>query len=247
MYAQSPLGIQPYRHPRLLLAMPLRRPRLLIIIATLLFVALTVRLGYWQLGRGQHKQALAERQQAMDQLALLPWRGELGEAAWQRRYQVEGVWLASGQIFLDNRIHKGRAGFHVLAPLQLADGRLLLVNRGWLPKVPGVQPQAPLPAGPVVLQIRLQPPQQQYVELAADQAGGVVWQNLDWARYRKLVPASVVPALAQQLGESDTLARDWPAVDFGVEKHYAYAGQWFLFAALAVVLFFILHWKRRNT
>lgn len=226
--------------------MPLRKPRLLIVIVTVLFVALTVRLGFWQLDRGQQKAARGERLAAMDKLAPSAWQGETGDTAWQRRYWVSGRWQPAGQIFLDNRLEAGRAGFHVLAPLQLADGRLLLVNRGWLVKQQGSPPAAPLPQGEVKLLVRLQPPEQHFLALSSEQQSGAVWQNLDWDRYRQLTHAPLVAALAYQLEGTDTLSRRWPAPDLGVEKHYAYAGQWFLFATLAVALFFILHWKRRR-
>ncbi|QNM96091.1 SURF1 family protein [Chitinimonas koreensis] len=226
--------------------MSFRRPRLIVLIATVLFVALTVRLGFWQLGRGLHKAELAELRAAQALKPVAPWQGELGETAWQRRFSVRGVWRPEGQIFLDNRVRAGQAGFHVLAPLQLADGRWLLVNRGWLLKRPGVVPQAPLPAGEQVLTVRFEPPAQHYVELAGDTAAGAVWQNLDWTRYRARTQAPLVAALAWQLDGADPLARDWPAPGLGIEKHYAYAGQWFLFAALAAFLFIFLHWKRRS-
>ncbi|GAB3242725.1 SURF1 family protein [Chitinimonas naiadis] len=227
--------------------MPLRKPRLLIVIATVLFVALTVRLGFWQLDRGQQKAARASQMAAMDKLAAVGWQGETGEGVWLRRYQVKGRWHPEAQIFLDNRLEAGRPGFHALAPLELADGRWLLINRGWLPKVVGQLPTAPLPEGEVRLLVRLVTPTQHYVELAADKTGGVVWQNLDWDRYRQMSKAPLAAALAYQLDGKDGLSRNWPAPDLGVEKHYAYAGQWFLFAALAVALFIILHWKRRST
>ncbi|QDQ27486.1 SURF1 family protein [Chitinimonas arctica] len=227
--------------------MPLRRPRLLILLVTVLFVALTLRLGLWQLGKAQHKRAQAERMASLDKQAPLPWQGELGPTVWLQSFKVSGQWRPQGQIYLDNRIEQGRAGFHVLAPLELADGRWLLVNRGWLPKTVGQQPEVPLPLGRVELTVRMNNPTQRYLELAKTTDAGPVWQNLDWPRYRKLAGAPVVDVLAFQLDGSDKLSRNWPVPDLGADKNFGYAGQWFLFAALAVVLFVILHWKRRDT
>lgn len=232
-------------HSRHRFTWPLRRPSWIVLLATALFVVLTVRLGYWQLGRGQHKAAQAAQLAERERLAVEDWRGELGEPYWQRRFRVQGVWQPQGQIYLDNRVHQRQAGFHVLTPLQLADGRWLLVNRGWLPKQPGQLPHAAPPTGPVQLLVRLQAPQQHYVELSRQADAGPVWQNLDWVRYQRQFPVVQVAALALQLDGQDALKRDWPAPDLGVEKHYSYAGQWFLFAALAVALLIILHWKRR--
>jgi surfeit locus 1 family protein len=42
----------------------------------------------------------------------------------------------------------------------------------------------------------------------------------------------------QQTGaSSEGLLREWPAINFGVEKHYGYAIQWFALAALIAGLF----------
>jgi len=40
--------------------------------------------------------------------------------------------------------------------------------------------------------------------------------------------------------------RDWPAPDFGVEKHRIYMFQWYAFAALALVLWLALNLRRRG-
>ncbi|WP_269532823.1 SURF1 family protein [Chitinimonas sp. BJYL2] len=226
--------------------MPFHRPHPLVALATVLLVALTIGLGLWQFGRGERKTELAARLAQQDRLPVTAWQGELGVDVWGRRYELEGTWLPTAQIYLDNRIHLGRPGYHVLSPLRLADGRVMVVNRGWLPRVQGTQPEAALPQAPARVVVRLQSPQQRYVTLSSAQVSGAVWQNLDWTRYRTLLGVSPVPALAFQLEGNDTLNRDWPAPDAGADKHYAYAGQWFLFAALAIVLFVFLHWKSRK-
>ena len=40
--------------------------------------------------------------------------------------------MAATQVLLDDRIHDGAAGYEVLTALELADGRNVLVNRGWI-------------------------------------------------------------------------------------------------------------------
>jgi cytochrome oxidase assembly protein ShyY1 len=42
----------------------------------------------------------------------------------------------------------------------------------------------------------------------------------------------------------DGLTRDWPRPDAGIEKHESYALQWYSLAALAVVLFVALSFRR---
>lgn len=223
------------------------RPRWYLVVVTLLFVAVTVRLGFWQLSRGEAKTALANQMRERSAFTAVDWRGEVGESVWLRRFIVRGYWHQSAQIFLDNKVLNGRVGYYVLAPLVLENKQALLVFLGWMPKVNGVTPSFALPTQRVTLNVRLMPTAQHYVQLSADTMPDRVWQNLDWLQYSKMVGKSLVPALAYQIDGQDGLLRDWPAPDTGAEKNYAYAGQWFLFAGLAVVLFFTLHWKRRTT
>jgi surfeit locus 1 family protein len=202
----------------------------------------------WQLRKGQAKVALAHYQAQQDRAAPKRWRGELGEAAWHRRYIVHGRWLPQEQVLLDNRVQDGKAGYYLVAPLKLDGGAVMAVFRGWLPRsVAGLPMLPPLATGEVDVLIRLAPPAQHYVELAPDTAAGIVWQNLDWARYRQVIKAPVVDAVAYQLEGEDGLMRAWPVADQGADRHFSYAGQWFLFATLAAVLFVYFHVKRPSS
>ena len=123
------------------------------------------------------------------------------------------MWQPQGQIYLDNRVHQRQAGFHVLTPLQLADGRWLLVNRGWLPKQPGQLPQAAPPIGPVQLLVRLQAAAAALcgAEPAGRCRAGLAEPGLG-TPISACCPLAQVAALALQLdGEQDALKRDWPS------------------------------------
>ena len=88
-----------------------------------------------------------------------------------------------------------------------------------------------------------------YLELARDKAPGRVWQNLDLARYAAATGLTVLPVVIEQTAPAlagDTLVRDWPAPDVGVEKHLSYMMQWFAFAATAVALWGYFTWRRRK-
>ena len=47
-------------------------------------------------------------------------------------------------------------------------------------------------------------------------------------------------------GAGDDLVREWPAPDFGAEKHMSYMLQWFAFAATTVGLWAYFTWRRRK-
>ena len=102
---------------------------------TLLTVALClvfVRLGNWQWERGVHRQAEWDAFARRCRCAGPPRRIVGGVVARFQRIVVAGSWDAAHQFLLDNRSHGGLPGYEVLTPLRLADGRLLLVDRGWV-------------------------------------------------------------------------------------------------------------------
>src|SRR5580698_7992064 len=102
---------------------------------TLLTIALClvfVRLGNWQWERGVHRQAEWDAfARGADAPVPLGARNLRSLARFQRII-VAGSWDATHQFLLDNRSHAGLPGYEVLTPLRLAEGRVLLVNRGWV-------------------------------------------------------------------------------------------------------------------
>ena len=230
------------------------RPRLLPTLATAVAVAVFVAAGNWQRARMHAKEALRARYDAAAQSAPAPLPGGAAQPDWSaQRYRpvvLEGEFDAARQILVDNRIHAGRAGFHVVTPLQLAGGGAVLVNRGWVQAGASraALPSVPVPAGPVVLQGRINVADH-YLELKTESPAGPLWQNLDPVRFTATTGYAVLPVVVEQtasLGPKDSLVRDWPAPDFGVEKHWMYMWQWYAFAALAVTLWLALNWHARR-
>jgi len=231
------------------------RPRLLPTLATVAGIALFLTAGHWQQGRMEQKEALRAQFDAAGVVApsALP-QEPVDWAAWRyRTVAAEGTFDAARQILVDNKVEDGRAGYHVVTPLVQADGRAVLVDRGWI--AAGATrtqlPSAPPPAGPVTVQGRVNIPAAHYVELAHAAPSGGVWQNLDPARYAAASRLAVLPIVLEQTaplsgpnGGADTLVRNWPAPDFGIEKHRIYMVQWYLFAATAALLWLFLNLRR---
>ncbi|MFZ9042603.1 MAG: SURF1 family protein, partial [Ilumatobacteraceae bacterium] len=99
-----------------------------------------VNLGFWQLRRLDDRQAFnADVEASYDQppLSLDDVVEELVESTpsdleW-RPVEVSGTYLPDETVFVVNRSQGGRAGRNVVVPLLLDDGRILLVNRGFVP------------------------------------------------------------------------------------------------------------------
>jgi surfeit locus 1 family protein len=229
------------------------RPAVVPTLAMLAAVALFVAAGRWQQGRMHDKEALRAQLDAAQRLppaaiATLP-----GAADWPalrfRPVVAVGVYRATAQILIDNRVHDGRAGYDVVAPLELPDGRAVLVDRGWVAQgaTRAQLPDVPPPGGTVTVEGRLALPAARYLELQRDAESGPVREHLDPARYAAATGIRVLPVVIEQTAApqpDDGLVRDWPAPDFGSERHLIYMVQWYAFAALAVTLWIVLNVRR---
>ena len=227
----------------------LRSP-LFLAIVTAIAVALFVSAGNWQRGRLAQKEGMAAAWDRAQSMPAVPLPG--GTVQWSdwlyRKVELRGTWLPEAQLLLDNRIRAGRTGFHVLTPMRLADSRVVMVNRGFVAALPRRDqlPAVAVPGGEQVVEGRVAMPPQRYLELGSGGAQGAVWQNLDTARMSHALGVSLLPIVVEAIGgPADGLARDWPRPDFGADTHRIYMGQWYAFAALAVILFAYFTLRRR--
>ena len=228
--------------------------RVLPTLATIASVAVFVVAGHWQQGRMHDKEMLRAQLDAAAEAALLALASLPEPEDWAtlrfRRVIAEGTFDAKRQILLDNKVHDGRVGYDVVTPLTLTDGRAVLVDRGWIAQGASRRelPAAPPPEGVVSISGRIALPASGYLELKSEAVTGPVWQNLDPARFAAASGIAVLPVVIEQTaptGAGDDLVRNWPAPDFGLEKHRIYMIQWYAFAALAVVLWLYFHvWRR---
>lgn len=216
--------------------------------AALIAALLTARLGVWQLGRADEKNALqaaTDRQAAQPVLDAMPNDAQPAASWHHRRVLLRGRWSAAHTVYLDNRQMNGRPGFFVITPLVLPDGRAVLVQRGWLPRNVNDRTRiddAPAPDGEVRIEGRIAPPPSRLFEFEGADTGRIR-QNIDLGAFAResglrLLPLSVVQTAAQTPpAAADMLLRQGPAAATGVAKHYGYAFQWFGLSALVVILY----------
>jgi surfeit locus 1 family protein len=225
-----------------------RRQAWVILLATLIGVAGTARLGLWQLDRAAQKQAL---QRALDQRgalpplssALLARTEEEARTQHYRRIQLRGRWIDTATVFLDNRQMDGRPGFFVVTPLRLADsGSVVLVQRGWAPRDVADRRHLPVlsaAAGEVNVVGHIAPPPSRLFEFDAA-ASGAIRQNLNLAAYGHEIGTRLAPLTIVQDAPPDPddgLLRHWVRPTFDVHMHYGYAFQWFALCALMAGLY----------
>jgi surfeit locus 1 family protein len=92
-------------------------------------------LGTWQVQRLAWKTALNEHRATAAHGAPVPLPRTLEEAKTNefRPVRVEGVFDHGGERYIGATSERGQLGFYIVTPLKLADGRVLLVNRGFVP------------------------------------------------------------------------------------------------------------------
>jgi surfeit locus 1 family protein len=93
-------------------------------------------LGTWQVERLQWKERLiAERHAAVTAPAIdLPRSLEAARGMDYRHVRAAGSFLNDRELYLGATSPEGRPGYHVVTPLRLADGAVLLVDRGFVPQ-----------------------------------------------------------------------------------------------------------------
>src|SRR5690625_102128 len=151
------------------------RPRLIPTLIVLPLLAALLALGFWQLDRREWKHeliaVLEEREAAAP--AALPERLE-PEMLEFNRVELTGELLHERELYWAARTRDGVSGYHVLTPMRLADGREVILDRGWLAPedLERARRQVALPEGEVTL-------------VASARQGG--WGGPDWAAWLRPV------------------------------------------------------------
>lgn len=223
-----------------------RRARWVPLVAAAAAAALGVTLGMWQLSRAHEKRDLQQRYEKLSRDApVAVSAAELRASDVQlRRVRAHGMFEPRYAVYLDNRVMRGVPGYHVVMPMRVGEERYVLVNRGWVPGLPDRSrlPEVRTPSGSVEVNGVAMVPSKQPYELSAQVMQGRVWQNLTIERYRQAYPLPIQPfVIRQDSALDDGLVRNWDPPDFGIERHYGYAVQWFLLAATALAFYLVTH------
>ncbi|MCK4493450.1 MAG: SURF1 family protein, partial [Methylococcales bacterium] len=165
-----------------------------------------------------------------------------------------GEYLPEKQFLIDNQIFQGKAGYFILTPLRLRlnnSQKVVLVNRGWLPRHAdrAILPEIGLTQTSVNITGRINA----FPSVGLKLKGAEI-PTKNWPSVVQVVESTV---LAQKLGydlfsfqieldpvEDNGYHRHWRTqTQMPPEKHTAYAIQWF---GLALTLTFLFFWHSRK-
>jgi surfeit locus 1 family protein len=202
-------------------------------------IAVTLGAAQWQTARAHYKRGLAaayEAAQAQPPLDVTDW--SLVAPPEYSKARVEGVWKKDVLIYADNKVRNGQIGYSVYMPLCQTTHRCVLIDRGWV-RASRLREDLPTVAtspGPQRIEGVILRGESRFVELSADASRDNVWQNVTVSRVARAHALELAPfILAQDAGADDGLTRERAKPEFGVEKHVAYAGQWYAFALVTAL------------
>jgi surfeit locus 1 family protein len=230
------------------------QPRLGPALFTAAVTLVCLALGFWQVQRLHWKEGLiAAREAALAAPPVAPPHDSTEARALDlRRIADQGTFLNAKETLVYAIGPDGAAGFDVLTPLREPSGRLVLVNRGFVPtalKDPATR-QAGEPKGMVRIAglVRLAPTARPGWFTPENRPQSGDWY---WVDQRAIADAAGLPALAPFYIDADATPNPggWPKGRAQLpplpNSHLQYAITWFSLAVAAVAIF-LLSQRRRE-
>lgn len=227
-----------------------RRPTPLAWICFLATFATLIALGTWQVERLQWKHGLLAEVEAgkTHPLAGLPVDDE---APLFHRVTVEGR-FGTQEFHVTPRYYKEQMGYHLFTPFTLTDGRIVMVNRGWVPaaqKQVEDRPGSEAPKGEVRLTALVREGLERTAFTPDSNPASNVWFGRDierMAAYAKL--GEILPYTLDIVGEQKDDVLPVPS-DGNVtlrNDHLEYAITWYGIALGALIIFAVFHRKEKG-
>ncbi|HHF2888988.1 TPA: SURF1 family protein [Vibrio diabolicus] len=227
---------------------------------TVVVFSLLVKLGFWQLERGQEKQALEQAILARADSAYQTLGEVLEENDWREgsilgeKVEANVVPQAFPVILLDNQTHQGNVGYLAFQIVSMSDesGTYALLELGF---VEGIADRSVLPTV-TTLEVSTFISGRLYRKSAnplsselMPEVGDVIRvQNLNIVQLNQLLNIELMPAVLQP----DNL-KNWPydfpwnPLPLNSAKHFGYSIQWFSMAGVFLLLTLIVfvRWQRK--
>ncbi len=212
----------------------------------LVILMVMIRAGFWQLSRADEKQLINDRMAA----GYINSPQTLND--WQALHAFDEVQIkgqfANTHFLLDNQIMEGQVGFFVFTAFRTVDGVLLLVNRGW---TDDDQQQFDLQVEPMRISALLADWPRPGIQLGEQETNNQALQHLTYLEQQPITAllkqrhcqsldtesCKILPrVLKLKTAVDPAFKRLWQLPKMTVEKHRAYATQWF---TMSLVLCFI--------
>ena len=229
-------------------------------VNVLIFIAaLTmVTLGFWQLSRHSDKKEInntindriLENPVNLADLRIDQQTESSLTDIEYRSVQATGLFKHSDSILVRNRPLNGSPGYWLLTPFDLGNGRVVIVNRGWLPiaaedfrqtnsdqiTIEGIIRKTQLASG-------LQREDSKEGKLAS-------LGRVDLSRYQQQLEYEILPVFIQVINQDPPQSSNFPKMlsipEFKEGQHLNYAVQWFIFATITIIGYPLVFFRNRR-
>jgi surfeit locus 1 family protein len=229
------------------------RPTLWPTVFTIPALLVLLGLGTWQLDRLAWKTDLIAGIQSRIGAAPAPLDEVLAEAGddladvQYRRVSLTGAFRHDAEMYLAARSMNGNPGYHVVTPFEIAGGRAVLVDRGWVPldkKDPASRAEGQ-GAGPVTLDgvIRVPRPAKSWLQ-PDNEPQNNMWFWVDLPAMAAHAGATGAAPVYIEAGPAETPGGFPIGGQTRVNlpnDHLQYAITWYALAVILAVIYVIYH------
>jgi surfeit locus 1 family protein len=213
-------------------------------------VAILISLGTWQLHRKAWKEELLATIAARTDAAPVPLPAEIDDPGrWSfRRVRVEGRLDNAHALWLYGRTRDGKAGIHLLVPLERENAPAVLVDRGFVPFAEGSRLEHFASTDmPVEIEGVVRLPESGGWFTPADRPDDNIWYRVDPSAMGAKLGLRLMPVYVAAVPSGEP---GWPAGTGGTERagirneHLNYAIFWYMMAAALAVIYLLSSWSR---
>ena len=219
---------------------------LMVVVAPLSVVAADWQFNRWESRKSLNALVLANSSGAPEPIAALVAEGGAVEPSREwRQVTATGRYLQDQSLLVRRQVVNGRTGFIVVTPLATADGRVVVIERGWIAQgVSGsvvVPPAAP--SGTVTVTGRLRPAVAGEGPVRPDDLPP---QQVNWVDPLAIATAAALPgydAIVEQIGATppdSALLTPRPPPEMSEGSHLSYVGQWALIGLASIIIWVIV-------
>ncbi len=212
-----------------------------------------VALGTWQIKRLQWKTSMiAGIEHGFAAPAIPLPRDASLEKDQFKKVRISGVFLHNKEIHIAAKYYRGQAGYYILTPLKVVGGRMVLINRGWVPeeKITQKSRAKTLIPGKVTLEGIIFPAFPRHWFMPKNSPEKNIWFSTDAAEINSYVGANLPGYIIQQI--SPNPGQLPIPLDQQVKlrnDHLGYAITWYLLALTLAVIYFLFmrnEWKKHG-
>lgn len=227
------------------------RPQFVPTVMTVVMLAGVLGLGFWQLQRLSWKEDLmASINVEVQQKPVTPPQPLTLPESGYRHLLLEGEFLHEKEMPMGGRYYRNTMGYHLLTPFRLTDGRVVLVNRGWvgvLERKADTRPET-LITGIQRFAGMAHRPEPKRLFSAENDPKENIWFWYDLAGMRRYTGLNFPDVVIDALESEGMPASPRPAAKH-IElrnDHLMYALTWFSFALALLVIYVVYHQPYRD-